>query len=140
MIILVLTLVAASLTDLHSRVIPNWLVGLAGVAGLAVAFAGQRAPEAVLFGVLAAAPFLMAALIRPEGMGMGDVKLVAVIGLYMGPSVWLALALGLGLAGLAGALTSLGKRLPPSQTTLPLAPFLALGTGMVLAAAGNSLQ
>jgi leader peptidase (prepilin peptidase)/N-methyltransferase len=139
-IILAVTLVVASLTDLRSRVIPNWLVALAGAAGLGLALNEHRAAEAALSGALAAAPFLLASMIRPEGMGMGDVKLVAVIGLYLEESVWVALAIGLGLAGLAGVLMSLGKRLPPSQTALPLAPFLALGAGLTLVIGGNSLQ
>ncbi len=140
MIILALTLAVASVTDLRSRVIPNWLVAVAGAAGLLLALDQGRAGEAMLFAVLAATPFLVASLVRPEGMGMGDVKLVAVIGLYLGQTVWLALVAGLGLAGLAGVLMALGKRLPPSQTALPLAPFLALGAGMTLVTGGNSLQ
>jgi leader peptidase (prepilin peptidase)/N-methyltransferase len=89
---------------------------------------------------LAAAPFLLANLIRPEGMGMGDVKLVAVVGLYLGQQVWIALVIGLALAGLTGVLIALGRRLPPSRTALPLAPFLAAGAGIMLAATGGALQ
>lgn len=138
--VLLLTLAVASATDLRHRVIPNWLVGLAALAGLALATAGGEVVPALLAGVLAAAPFLAAALIRPEGMGMGDVKLAAVMGIFLGQSVWVALALGLGLAGLTGILVSLGQRLPPSRISLPLAPFLALGAGAMLAASMVPLQ
>jgi leader peptidase (prepilin peptidase)/N-methyltransferase len=138
--LLTVTLVVASVTDLRSRVIPNWLMALGAIAGLALAAAEDRSAPAFLAGILAAAPFLLAALIRPEGMGMGDVKLAGVIGIYLGQEVWFALALGLALAGLTGVMVSLGRRLPPSRTALPLAPFLALGAGTVLALGGGALQ
>lgn len=138
--VLLVTLAVASATDLRNRVIPNWLVGLAGLAGLALAAAGGRVGVALLAAALAAAPFMAAALIRPEGMGMGDVKLAGVLGLYLGQTVWVALAIGLALAGLTGVLISLGRRLPLSRTTLPLAPFMALGAAAVLALGGHALQ
>ena len=137
--VLVITLLIASATDLRSREIPNWLMAGAALAGIGLAAEG-RAGSAVLFGLLAAAPFLLANLIRPEGMGMGDVKLVAVVGLYLGQQVWIALVIGLALAGLTGVLIALGRRLPPSRTALPLAPFLAAGAGIMLAATGGALQ
>jgi leader peptidase (prepilin peptidase)/N-methyltransferase len=131
--LLLVTLAVASATDLRSRVIPNPLVALAALAGLAVATAGGEVGSALLMGCLVASPFLAAALVKPEGMGMGDVKLAGVMGICLGPSAWLAIAFGLALAGLAGVLIALGKRLPPSQTALPLAPFLALGAASALA-------
>jgi len=139
-VLLMLTLVVASVTDLRSRVIPNWLVALTAAAGMVLAIAGGKAGTAVLMGILAASPFLAAALVKPEGMGMGDVKLAGVMGICLGSTVWLAIALALGLAGLAGVLISLGQRLPPARTTLPLAPFMALGAGVMLAASMGPLQ
>jgi len=138
--VLLTTLVVASATDLRHRVIPNWLVALAALAGLALAAAGDRAGPALLAGALAAAPFLLAALVRPEGMGMGDVKLAGVMGIFLGQSVWIAIALGLGLAGLTGVMIALGQRRNPAGVALPLAPFLALGVGTVLAAGPLPLQ
>lgn len=82
----VIVLAIATFTDLRSRRIPNWLVVpflVAGVAvsvwahgwtGLAQSLAGL-ATGAVLFGVL----FLLG------GMGMGDVKLCAAVGAWIGP-------------------------------------------------------
>jgi leader peptidase (prepilin peptidase)/N-methyltransferase len=138
--ILVFTLVVSSVTDLRSRVIPNRLTGLAALSGLTLACAEGQVGPALLAGVLAAAPFLAAALARPEGMGMGDVKLAGVIGIFLGQSVWPALAIGLALAGLTGVVISLGRRRPPAQVALPLAPFLALGTGTMLVIGLGSLQ
>lgn len=130
LIALIATLVAVSITDIRERVIPNrlllvaalvWAVGAVALGQVAV---GGHVAAAVFISL----PLLLAALLHPEGMGMGDVKLVAVIGLFLGWQAWPALLIGLALAGLTGVLISVGGRRPPSQTTLPLAPFLAAGT------------
>jgi len=140
MILLVAVLALATLTDLRDRTIPNWLTGAGALAGTALAVAQGRALPALLAGFLAASPFLLAALIRPGGMGMGDVKLAGVIGIFLGRQVWAALVIALALAGLTGVMISLGGRIPPSRTALPLAPFLALGAGTVLVMGGKALQ
>jgi Flp pilus assembly protein protease CpaA len=82
----VIVLAVATYTDLRSRRIPNWLVlpflvigigvsvWMHGWPGLAKSLEGM-ALGAVLYGVL----FAMG------GMGMGDVKLVAAIGAWIGP-------------------------------------------------------
>ncbi len=124
------TVAVASVTDLRRREIPNRLTGTAGLLGLGVAAAGGGAAgmgKAAAFGVMAALPLLVVALARPDGMGMGDVKLVAVIGTFLGVAVWTALLLALGLAALTGTMISLSTRTPPGRVALPLAPFLALG-------------
>lgn len=126
---LTLTVAAASVTDLRRRLIPNPIVATAAAVGLLLAATGGpgRLAMAALAGALVAAPMLAVALARPDGLGMGDVKLVAVIGIYLGWSAWIALLSGLGLATITGILISLGRRQRPSKTTLPLAPFLAAG-------------
>ncbi len=124
------TLAAVSVVDLRRRIIPNRVL-LAAVAfwlGLKVWPGGEGTASSLVAAVVIASPLLLVALIRPDGIGMGDVKLVAVIALYLGWSAWLALLAGLFLAGLTGVLISLGRRRPPSETSLPLAPFLAVGT------------
>ncbi len=128
-IFLTLTLAVVSVADIRRRVIPNRaLLAAVGLwAVISVWTGGEDFPSALLAAVVIASPLLMAALVRPDGLGMGDVKLVAVIGLYLGWGAWVALLAGLFLAGLTGALISLGNRRPPGETTLPLAPFLAAG-------------
>ena len=70
-------LLAASLWDLHNRIVPDSL-------SLGIALTGLLAfePEK-LFGILAAVPFLLAALVL-GGMGGGDIKLIAASGLVLG--------------------------------------------------------
>jgi leader peptidase (prepilin peptidase)/N-methyltransferase len=112
------------------------------VPGLVLAAAGGPAAllEAVAAALAVSAPLLAVSLIRPEGIGMGDVKLAAVLGLYLGWSAWPALLVALALAGLAGALLALGTRTPPSRLALPLAPFIAVGSMPVLAFSLSPLQ
>jgi len=129
-------------TDFRARRIPNRLTAAAAALGLGLA---ATSGSAALINALAAAsavaaPLLVVSLIRPEGIGMGDVKLVAVLGLYLGWAAWPALLIALVLAGLTGILLALGSRTPPSQTALPLAPFIAAGSLPVLILALNPLQ
>ncbi|MGK2932289.1 MAG: prepilin peptidase [Solirubrobacterales bacterium] len=128
-IILTSMLAVVSVTDIRRRVIPNRALSAAVAlwVGVEVWTGGEGAASALLAAAVIASPLLVAALVRPEGMGMGDVKLVAVIALYLGWGAWVALLAGLFLAGLTGVLVSLGNRRHPGETTLPLAPFLAAG-------------
>ncbi|HTU15375.1 MAG TPA: A24 family peptidase [Solirubrobacterales bacterium] len=128
--VLIVTLTVVSVTDMRRRVIPNRVLLLAAAVGVALsalsgpaALAGDLAAAAVV-----SAPLFAASLLRPEEMGMGDAKLVAVIGLFLGWQALPALLIGLALAGMTGVLIALGRRLPPSRTSIPLAPFLAAGT------------
>lgn len=136
-VFLLLILAIASFTDLRERIVPNPVTLSATVAGLVLA--AVEGPAAAAFalvaGLLVASPMLLVALIRPDGMGMGDVKLVGVIGIFLGWQAWPALLAGLLLAGLAGLVISLSTGRRPSGVALPLAPFLAVGTLPVVALA-----
>lgn len=140
--VLAVTLAVVTVTDLRRRIIPNRVVLTAGSAGLILAFSEGPASlgVAVFCAALVAGPMLAVALVRPEGMGMGDVKLAALIGLFMGWQAWPALLAGLALGAMAGVLISLGTRTRPSQIALPLAPFLAAGAIPVLLATLKPLQ
>jgi leader peptidase (prepilin peptidase)/N-methyltransferase len=81
----------------------------------------------VIGGVTGAGILLLVALIFPGGMGMGDVKLAALIGLLVGfPHVLVALLICFVLGGaVAGGL--LLARLKGRKDPIPLAPFLTAG-------------
>jgi leader peptidase (prepilin peptidase)/N-methyltransferase len=136
LVALLATLAVASLTDLRSRRIPNRLTLASAL--VAVAASAAHGPGRLGLSIAAAAvvclPLLVAAVLRPDGLGMGDAKLVAVVGLYLGWAAWPALLVSLLLAGLTGASVAVATRTPPGRMALPLAPFIAAGTAAMLAA------
>lgn len=130
-------LVPIALIDVAVRLIPNWATGSGALAAVAIGLA--TAPSAVadqlLAGGVAAALLLLAALVRPGDMGMGDVKLAGMLGLFLGAEVVVALLAGFVAAALAGLVLlvrhgAAGAR----RATLPLGPFLALGASVALCA------
>ena len=75
---------------------------------------------------------LLIVLVYPGGMGLGDVKLAALIGLVVGfPLVLLALFLSFVLGGAVGAAALLARR-AGMKDALPFAPFLAAGAMVAL--------
>ena len=123
-------LIPIALIDLDHKRIPNRLIypGLA-LAALAIPFSPSPGSLALLLG--GAGSFLIffaLAWLSKAGMGMGDVKLAAFIGLTTGhPLAWLALLLGFILGGLvAGVLLTL--RRVGRKDPIPLGPFLAAAT------------
>src|SRR5690348_13040633 len=103
-LVFVAILAAITLTDLERRVIPNaiLLVGsVIGVAIVAITDPGSL-PERAAAAAGAGAFLLLFALIYPRGMGMGDVKLAAVMGIFLGASVIPALFIGIALGALVG--------------------------------------
>jgi leader peptidase (prepilin peptidase)/N-methyltransferase len=127
---LVLIVVPAALIDLEHRIIPN-VITIAGallavVLGSALDPAGE--PVRLLAGAGAAAVLLAAALAYPGGMGMGDVKLVGVMGLFLGKAVIPAVLIAL-LAGviLGAVLLARNGARQARKTAVPFGPFLAFG-------------
>ena len=68
----------------------------------------------------------MLALVYPAGLGMGDVKLAAFLGAWLGWDVLVALLVG-SLLGAAMAMITLGRHGERRKTILPYGPALAAG-------------
>jgi leader peptidase (prepilin peptidase)/N-methyltransferase len=142
-------LVALSLIDLEHRILPNRIVYPALAAGpglVAVAAAGGGGAGAFVRSLLAAAAaggaFLVIALVSPAGMGMGDVKLAALIGMALGLVSWGHVILAFFLAFLAGAAVGVGliaAGRAGRKTAIPFGPFLALGAALSLLFGGPIL-
>jgi leader peptidase (prepilin peptidase) / N-methyltransferase len=140
-LVLILLVVPAAAIDLEHRIIPNRLTGsgalLALVIGLALDPGGE--PERLIAGAAAGGFLLVAALAYPGGMGMGDVKLAGVMGLFLGravaPAVMIALVSGVvvGIAVIAARGVKAGRK-----TAVPFGPFLAFGA-IVAIYAGQAL-
>jgi leader peptidase (prepilin peptidase)/N-methyltransferase len=134
---LVLLLVPVTLIDLDHRIIPNRLMLIGAVLAPAIVLLTE--PDAIAEHLIAAAAaggfFLLAALAYPRGMGMGDVKLAAVLGLFLGRSVAPAVFLALTFGTLVGAaiIARKGAR-EGRKTAVPFGPFLAFGAVVALLA------
>jgi leader peptidase (prepilin peptidase) / N-methyltransferase len=138
---LVLLLVPVTLIDLDHRIIPNrlMLVGAVVAPALVTLVSPDDLLEHVIAAVAAGAFFLIAVLAYPRGMGMGDVKLAAVLGLFLGRAVAPALFVALVSGTLVGALVMARKGVQEGRkTAVPFGPFLALG-GVVALFAGDAL-
>ncbi|MGH2981874.1 MAG: prepilin peptidase, partial [Solirubrobacterales bacterium] len=81
---------------------------------------------------------LLAALAYPQGMGMGDVKLAALMGLYLGRDVAPALFVGFLSGAVIGVALMMREGAAARKRGVPFGPFLALG-GIVGLLAGNEL-
>jgi leader peptidase (prepilin peptidase)/N-methyltransferase len=126
---LAVTLVAAAATDLEERIIPNRLMAGAAVLALVLWTLADpsRLPENLIAGAAAGGLLLIAAVAYPAGMGMGDVKLAAVMGLFLGRSVGPALFIGFAAGALAGIAIVAARGAAARKQGVPFAPFLALG-------------
>ena len=142
-LLLVTVLVPAAAIDLEHRIIPNRLliVGVAAafVIGVALDPAGEPAR---LIAAAASGGFLLIALLAyPGGMGMGDVKFAAFIGLCLGRAVAPAMLAALIAGVIVGALViarsgaSAGRK-----TAIPFGPSLAVGAVLGIVAGGTIVQ
>jgi leader peptidase (prepilin peptidase)/N-methyltransferase len=140
-LVLVVLLVPIALIDLDHRIIPNRLTGLGALAALAIGAVTDLGgvPQQLLAGAAAGGFLLVPALARPGGMGMGDVKLAGMLGLFLGREVVVALLVAL-LAGTVVGLAIMARRGAQEgrRTTIPFGPFLAAG-GVVALLAGPAI-
>ncbi|MDX6668220.1 MAG: leader peptidase (prepilin peptidase) / N-methyltransferase [Solirubrobacteraceae bacterium] len=138
-LVFVTLLIPVALIDLDHRIIPNRLLAPAAVAAVAIQAAVHpgKLPEHLIAGGAAGGFFLLAALAYPRGMGMGDVKLAAVMGLFLGRSVAPALLAALIAGTLVGMAVIARKGAQEGRkTAVPFGPFLALGGVVGLLAGG----
>jgi leader peptidase (prepilin peptidase)/N-methyltransferase len=136
-------LVALSLIDLETKLLPNAIVYPSVAVGipllaLVTGLAGEsfsvwfRGLEGMVAG---AGAFFAIALIYPAGMGMGDVKLAGLIGLFLGYASWGYLIAAFFLAFLSGAIVGvvlMGVGKAGRKTAIPFGPFMALGATLAV--------
>jgi leader peptidase (prepilin peptidase)/N-methyltransferase len=139
--VFVTMLAAITLTDLERRVIPNKILLVAAVICIAIAAPTDLGglPERAIAAAAAGGLLFAAALAYPAGMGLGDVKLAAVMGLFLGRAVAPALLAAL-LSGSAVGLWLLARHgAKARKMAIPFGPFLALGSVVGLLA-GDELM
>jgi leader peptidase (prepilin peptidase)/N-methyltransferase len=127
-------LVVLAAIDLQERVIPNRIVVPAAAIVLVaqLAFYPDRAGEWIVSALGAALFLFIPAVIKRGAIGMGDVKLAVLLGAATGYAVLPALTFGF-LALVPVAIYMLFREGSAARKKyLPLGPFLALGTLVVL--------
>ncbi len=147
-LVLTASLIALSVIDLETYRLPVPIVYttlglgavLLAVAGV-VSHDGRGIAEAAAGGVLAWAVLLAIHLVSPRGMGFGDVRLAAVVGMFLGwmelPEVGVGLFLSFLFASVVGVgLMVAGRR--GRKDRVPFGPFLALGA-MVAVFVGEAI-
>ena len=140
-LVLVAFLVPIALIDLDSQIIPNRLTLPAAITAIVLGTALDPGGEVERLIAGAAAGLIVAlpSLLHPSGMGMGDAKLVAVLGLFLGAAVVPAFFVALIVGTIGGVAIMVRKGMSEGRKTrVPFGPFLALG-GVVGVLAGNEL-
>lgn len=139
-LVFVSMLLAVTLTDLERRIIPNRILAVASLIGVAIVAISDPAslPERAAAAAGAGGLFFLAALAYPGGMGMGDVKLAAAMGLFLGVEVVPALLVALLAGSVVGVATIVRHGTGARKRAIPFGPFLAIGgvTGLL---AGEAL-
>jgi leader peptidase (prepilin peptidase)/N-methyltransferase len=149
--VLALFLIPISVIDIKKRLIlnrltvPGFILGLLLVAGFHYANWREVIFNHLLLGSVAAGMVMLAisllgrVIFRKESMGMGDLKLLVMIGIYVGfPDVFLCLFYGL-LAAFVWIVGAMLLRKLKLGSTISFGPFIALGTLVQLLAGDNIL-
>lgn len=138
---LVLVLVPLTFIDLDHRILPNKITYPAVPLAIALvaAFEFDALPEHLIAGAVAFLLLFAAAWFYPSGMGVGDVKLAGVLGLFLGRNVAPALLVAFLLGTLVGIGIMAVKGVAAGRkTAIPFGPFLAVG-GLVGLYAGDAV-
>ena len=132
---LVLLLAVVTVTDLRARVVPDRVLLTAVAAAIPLCTLEDPAavPERLLAAAGAGGFLLSAAVIRPGGMGLGDVKLAAVLGAFMGwfgwPVLFLGALAGFALGAVCAAIVLLVRR-SRRPADLPFGPCMIAGAAL----------
>jgi leader peptidase (prepilin peptidase) / N-methyltransferase len=127
-------LVVLSATDLERRLLPNRIVVPSTILVLAarIALEPGRAQEWILGGLGAFAFFFVIALVYPGGLGMGDVKLAALLGVGLGAAVVPAFVIGMTAAAVFAIALLVRDGAAARKATIAYGPFLAFGALIAL--------
>jgi leader peptidase (prepilin peptidase) / N-methyltransferase len=137
---LVTMLLTVTVTDLEHRIIPNRVLLPGAVAGVAIVAAIDPSDlgESAIAAAAAGGFLLLVVLAYPRGMGMGDVKLAAVMGIYLGRAIAPAMLVGFAAGAIVGVAIMVRRGASARKQAVPFGPFLALG-GLVGLYAGDQI-
>lgn len=134
-VILVSLVISSAGVDFKHRIIPDKLNLTGFIIGIPLVFESKEIFLSGVIGFFAAGGLLfLIAVISRGGMGGGDIKLAAVLGLLLG---WQQILVALFLAFLAGSLaglTLLMLKVVRLKEAIPFGPFLGLGAVITILA------
>jgi leader peptidase (prepilin peptidase) / N-methyltransferase len=141
-IVFVTMLAAITLTDLERRLIPNKILFVTAALGVAIAalLDPGSLPERAIGAAAAGGLLFIAALAYPRGMGLGDVKLAATMGLFLGLDIGPAMVVALLSGSLVGLAIMARRGAAARKLAIPFGPFLAIGGAVGLLAGGPLLH
>ena len=139
-LVFITVLATVTLTDLEQRIIPNKVLIAGALLCLVIAAPTDPGglPERAIAAAAAGGVFFLVVLAYPAGMGLGDVKLAATMGLFLGRAVAPAILVGLLVGSLVGLALLARYGAKARKMAIPFGPFLALG-GVVGLLAGDQL-
>jgi leader peptidase (prepilin peptidase)/N-methyltransferase len=125
LLVLSYALIAITFIDLEHRIIPNRITLPLIVGGLAFRLFQGELVSAIIGGLAGGGILLIIALLYPGGMGYGDVKLLAVSGVFLGwQKALLILFVGSALGVIIMTPLLILKKID-RKTPFPFGPFLA---------------
>ncbi|HEV7563039.1 MAG TPA: prepilin peptidase [Solirubrobacterales bacterium] len=136
-----LTMLAAiTLTDFERRIIPNAILLAGAILCLAIAAPTDPSglPERLIAAAAAGGLLFLVVLAYPKGMGLGDVKLAATMGLFLGRAVAPAILAALLVGSIVGVALIARHGAAARKMAIPFGPFLALG-GVIGMLVGDQL-
>jgi len=132
-------LVAVTVTDLERRIVPNIIIVPALAIALVVQTVRDPSVEWILASVAAGGFYFVAALVYPAGIGMGDVKLAAFLGAWLGTPVIVAIFCASLLAMVPALVIVARQGKKARKVGIPYAPFLA-GGGVIALFFGDAIM
>ncbi len=141
-LVLLLVLYVITLTDLQERIIPNRCV----MAAILIRFlyflvTGEGSFKQFLWligqGLILSVPVFLVTLLtetilKKEALGGGDIKLLFVLGMYLGSAKSLFMLLMACILGIIGGVVSMKKTEAGESVTIPFGPYLSAGAVLAL--------
>jgi leader peptidase (prepilin peptidase)/N-methyltransferase len=132
--LLTLILIPVTFIDIDEKIIPNWLTFSGLIGGVTITLIFQiELWRFMLQGMVAGGLFMALLMIigkwllKKEAMGMGDLKLLAMIGIYVGiTGALLSVYIGAMIAFILIVIQLFSRRINLKET-IPFGPFIAVG-------------
>lgn len=132
--ILIIMLTMATITDIKKMIIPNKLLIVGFCISILAMFINKEVTilSSILGGTISGGAIWALSYLTKGGIGLGDVKLIAVIGLFVGlVNIFSILMFSTIFSGLLGIILLVFK-IRDKKDSLPFAPFILIGTILVL--------